>query len=78
MLSGVEGDDVAGGAAVGCVEVTALVWITGALNKKGSGATVPVTGVDGSGTLSARRGLMGRHSSSKVTERLEITVLVEG
>ena len=78
MLRGVAGGDATVGAAVGCVADTALVLITGALYRKGSGAIVLAAGKDCSGALSARNGLMGRHSSSKVTERLEITVLVEG
>ena len=78
MLSGVAGGDATVGAAVGCVADTALVLITCALYRKGLGAIVPAVGEDCSGALSARSGLMGRHSSSKVTERLEITVLVEG
>ena len=49
-----------------------------ALERKGStgGVTSAVDAVGGA--LSARKGLTGRHSSSKVTERLEMTVLVAG
>ena len=49
-----------------------------ALERKGSagGAKSAVAAVGGA--LSARKGLTGRHSSSKVTERLEMTVLVAG
>ncbi len=77
MLRGVSGCDATGGTGVGCGADIELEVVTGALYRKGSGAIVPAAVVDCSGALSARRGLMGRHSSSKVTERLEMTILVE-
>ena len=51
---------------------------TDALYRKGSGEIGLTAGEDGSGAFNARSGLMGLHSSSKVTERLEMTVLVSG
>ena len=78
MLRGVSGCGATGSAAFDCGAATVLELVTGSLYRKGSGAIVPATGEDCSGALSARSGLMGRHSSSKVTERLEITVMVEG
>ena len=77
-LKGVSVGDDTGSAADGCGAVIELGSVTGVLYRKGSGVIVPVVGEDCNGALSARSGLMGRHSSSKVTERLEITVLVEG
>ena len=77
-LKDVSSDDDMGSATDGCGAVTGLGAVTGALYKKGSDAIMPTAGEDCSGALSARSGLMGRHSSSKVTERLEMTVLVEG
>ncbi len=52
--------------------------VTGFLNKKGSRSigAAPLGG--DAGELKDRRGLSERHSSSKVTERLDRTVLVEG
>ena len=49
-----------------------------ALERKGSGGGVRSADAAVGGALSARKGLTGRHSSSKVTERLEMTVRVSG
>ncbi len=49
-----------------------------ALERKGSGGGVRSADAAVGGALSARKGLTGRHSSSKVTERLEMTVRVAG
>ena len=49
-----------------------------ALERKGSAGGVRAAVAAVGGALSARKGLTGRHSSSKVTERLEMTVLVAG
>ena len=49
-----------------------------ALERKGSAGGAKSAVADVGGALSARKGLTGRHSSSKVTERLEMTVLVAG
>lgn len=52
--------------------------VTGFLNKNGSrsmGSAPPEGDV---GMLNGRKGLSERHSSSKVTERLDNTILVEG
>ncbi len=49
-----------------------------AFERKGSGESVIAAEVAAGGALSARSGLTGRHSSSKVTERLEMTVRVAG
>ncbi len=51
---------------------------TVALYRKASDGSAVAAGEVCVAPLSARSGLMGRHSSSKVTERLEITVLVAG
>ena len=78
MLKGVSADEDSGGAAGECGTDTEMGSVTGALYKKGSVGTAPADGEDCGAELSARRGLMGRHSSSKVTERLEMTVLDAG
>ena len=49
-----------------------------ALERKGPGGGGTSADAVGRGALSARKGLTGRHSSSKVTERLEMTVRVSG
>ncbi len=49
-----------------------------ALERKGSAGGVRSAVAAVVGALSARKGLTGRHSSSKVTERLEMTVRVFG
>ena len=49
-----------------------------ALERKGPGCGRTSANAVGRGALSARKGLTGLHSSSKVTERLEMTVLVSG
>ena len=83
--SGAVEDDNEG--ATGCggrtVEwgVVVITWpfITGALYKKGSRSTTAAP--PGLGCRSSEKGRVGlrdRHSSSKVTERLERTVLVDG
>ena len=51
---------------------------TVALYRKASAGMAVAAGEICVAPLSARSGLMGRHSSSKVTERLEITVRVAG
>ena len=49
-----------------------------AFERKGPGEPGVAVDVTAGGALSARSGLTGRHSSSKVTERLEMTVRVAG
>ena len=49
-----------------------------ALDRKGSEGVATSAVAAAGGALSARKGLTGRHSSSKVTERLEMTVRVAG
>ncbi len=77
-LRGIPGDDDTGDAADDCGTVTEMGSVTTDLYKKGSDDTVTAAGEDCGGELSARSGLMGRHSSSKVTDRLEMTVLDAG
>ena len=62
----------------GCVGCNAALGEGLALERKGPAVPIGAVGVDGGGALSARSGLTGRHSSSKVTERLEMTVRVAG
>ena len=70
-----------GGSTVtltGSVGSEAAVVIGMAFDRKGSVGVAPSAVAAAGGALSARKGLTGRHSSSKVTERLEMTVLVAG
>ncbi len=78
MLKGGSASDVTGCAAGDCGTDTVMGSVTVALYRDGSAGTAPAAEEDCGAEVSARRGLTGRHSSSKVTERLEITVLDAG
>ena len=70
-----------GGSTVtltGAVGSGVAVVVVVALDRKGSAGVATSAVAAAGGALSARKGLTGRHSSSKVTERLEMTVLVAG
>ena len=62
----------------GSVDRRSAVAVGLALERKGSGCEGKAADSVGRGALSARKGLTGLHSSSKVTERLEMTVRVSG
>ena len=78
MLTGGVGEGSTEGAACEEVAGNGVSSVTAALYRKASAGSAPVAVEEWGAELSARSGLMGRHSSSNVTERLEMTVLVAG